>query len=329
MDSQDRRSSMTSTTQDRRSSMTSTTQERRSSMTSTASTASRLSSVVGNGSMTEDQQEERRRQIQEIMRTPNLSQKEKSKQIQYLMDGRRRASISSSVGSIQSAHMQHRVPSLNRVSDFEPSEVGVAALQNNSNSNNPRDVEEDTNSDDCSVSATSQSGTDTGPHVVLPAGLYRTLHGRANSLVHDRGGRRFDAIDFLDPLQRARLMEKSRPPCEHYERNCTFVSPCCGMAFGCRICHDEYPDLPPPIYQRPSPDDNENSNNNNEDEFSSPPGGRHSSRVATRIDRRRSMPIGEEEEPETHHLIDRFAVKEVICRKCYTRQSSKTYVSVY
>ena len=28
--------------------------------------------------------------------------------------------------------------------------------------------------------------------------------------------------------------------CDHYERNCSFVSPCCGNIFDCRFCHDEY-----------------------------------------------------------------------------------------
>ncbi|CAB9496747.1 repeat-containing protein [Seminavis robusta] len=40
-------------------------------------------------------------------------------------------------------------------------------------------------------------------------------------------------------------LEQSRPPCTHYERNCTMIAPCCGAAFGCRICHDECPNLPP------------------------------------------------------------------------------------
>ena len=42
--------------------------------------------------------------------------------------------------------------------------------------------------------------------------------------------------------------EELRPPCHHYERNCTIIAPCCGAAFGCRICHDECPVLPPSTY---------------------------------------------------------------------------------
>jgi hypothetical protein len=36
-----------------------------------------------------------------------------------------------------------------------------------------------------------------------------------------------------------RRAEQMRPHCPHYERNCTMIAPCCGAAFGCRICHDD------------------------------------------------------------------------------------------
>ena len=100
--------------------------------------------------------------------------------------------------------------------------------------------------------------------------------------------------------------EKSRPPCSHYERRCTIVAPCCGAAFGCRICHDECPVLPPKM-----------------DEMRN-----------RRFVRSASMPtnfdlLGAAQTPEdTEHQIDRFAIKEVICRNCFTKQSSKTYVGV-
>jgi hypothetical protein len=43
-------------------------------------------------------------------------------------------------------------------------------------------------------------------------------------------------------------------------------------------------------------------------------------------EKRRSMPMSYDEYigEETHHEIDRFAIAEIICRLCYTRQSSKT-----
>ena len=55
--------------------------------------------------------------------------------------------------------------------------------------------------------------------------------------------------------------------CVHYERNCNVIAPCCGVAYGCRICHDEL----------------------------SPPG---------------------------HPPMNRFMVREVVCKLCQTRQTA-------
>ena len=94
--------------------------------------------------------------------------------------------------------------------------------------------------------------------------------------------------------------EQSRPPCTHYDRNCTMIAPCCGAAFGCRICHDDCPVLPPKM----------------------------EAMTGRRYNRSSSLPssftsMGSLPE-DNHHTIDRFAVKEVICRVCFTQQSSKT-----
>ncbi|AYV76899.1 MAG: zinc-finger and zinc-ribbon domain protein [Barrevirus sp.] len=34
------------------------------------------------------------------------------------------------------------------------------------------------------------------------------------------------------------IEDKTSYSCEHYQRNCQLVSPCCDQAFTCRICHD-------------------------------------------------------------------------------------------
>jgi len=143
--------------------------------------------------------------------------------------------------------------------------------------------------------------------------------------------------DPEDVLATAQRMERSRPKCDHYQRNCTIISPCCGLAFGCRICHDECPVLPPPVLQQheasvaaaaaASADaaasssattdgdhDMMNSNNNT---------GWKQMDAKPKMEKRNSLPSDFTEE-ETHHNIDRFAIKEVICRNCFTRQSSKT-----
>uniref|UniRef100_A0A7S2Y952 RING-type domain-containing protein n=2 Tax=Entomoneis paludosa TaxID=265537 RepID=A0A7S2Y952_9STRA len=108
--------------------------------------------------------------------------------------------------------------------------------------------------------------------------------------------------DFAISNEQTKRTEESRPPCHHYERGCTIIAPCCGGAFGCRICHDDCPVLPPRI-----------SN-------------------AGQYHRSASLPssftiISESncgDEHDTHHQIDRFAIREVICRQCYSRQPSKT-----
>ena len=55
--------------------------------------------------------------------------------------------------------------------------------------------------------------------------------------------------------------------CVHYERNCNIVAPCCGLTFGCRICHDEM-------------------------------------------------------SPQDHPPMNRFLVREVVCKLCHTRQAA-------
>jgi hypothetical protein len=102
----------------------------------------------------------------------------------------------------------------------------------------------------------------------------------------------------------AKHAEQKRPPCTHYERKCTLIAPCCGTAFGCRICHDDCATLPPKINPKVK---------------------------KSRYHRSASLPssftsMALTQPEDTHHTIDRFAIQEVICRECFTRQSSKTYV---
>lgn len=112
-----------------------------------------------------------------------------------------------------------------------------------------------------------------------------------------------DSADVSEPVsnEATKRAEQTRPPCNHYVRNCSLVSPCCGATFGCRICHDDSPILPPLLIQR---------------------------QAMRRYGRSSSMPMNpsmtQQTPEETHHNIDRFAIKEVICRECFTKQTSKT-----
>ncbi|KAL7525499.1 hypothetical protein ACHAXR_002654 [Thalassiosira sp. AJA248-18] len=140
----------------------------------------------------------------------------------------------------------------------------------------------------------------------------------------------------MTPDALARKLEKSRPPCNHYERNCSIVSPCCGLVFGCRICHNDAEQLPPPFLisgggQQATAADLAAAGMAgyyNGNGASLPPvAAAASSGVQTKAPaishRSASMPVNFDED-ETHHEIDRFLIKEVICRECFTRQSSKT-----
>lgn len=105
--------------------------------------------------------------------------------------------------------------------------------------------------------------------------------------------------DYAISNAETKRAEENRPPCHHYQRNCTIIAPCCGAAFGCRICHDDCDNLPPPI--------------SNAGQF------HRSASLPTHFYGSEGAPPG-----DTQHNIDRFLIREVICRNCFTRQSSKT-----
>ena len=196
------------------------------------------------GSMSEEEERERRASIKAIMADKSISPQSRRRSIQHLMDGRRGSLGASSHSSVASG-----------TSTPDPS---------------------DNEDESCSYGSRSS-----GP----PPTIHTTPYG-------------YDAHDENAVNEQIRRMEQSRPPCSHYERNCTMIAPCCGAAFGCRICHDDCPILPPKI------------------EFS------------RRMHRSASLPSSfttmEQLPHDTHHNIDRFAIKEIICRECFTRQSSKT-----
>lgn len=268
--------------------------------------------------MTAEEQDERRKQIKTIMRDPNLSQQEKNKSIQALMDGRRRSSI----GSMTSTG----------VSSYYSDDSGDAFMMMQANHQNNNNLSEAARPDDASygygeviqhddnrsIASEITHGSQYSSHQqqFIPLGSYRQIHGRSYSLQDWNDNDRVIAaanatnnsvLNQQNPEYLARLMELSRPPCQHYERNCTIVSPCCGLAFGCRICHDDCPVLPPPMELRKG-----------DEHFAN--------KMKAAQERRRSMPadLGGGTDEENHHPIDRFAIAEVICRECFTRQSSKT-----
>lgn len=106
-------------------------------------------------------------------------------------------------------------------------------------------------------------------------------------------------------IDHAKSAIEMAPKCTHYQRNCHIVSPCCGATFACRICHDDFPVLPPPLLVSAY---GSNSTNN----------------PHQRALRTLSMPLSFANSAGEHHTLPRHAIKEIICRVCYTKQSSKT-----
>jgi hypothetical protein len=184
------------------------------------------------GSMTQNQERERRASIKAIMADSNMTPFEKRKSIQHLMDGRRQ-----------------------------------------------------------SMSAGSSCGSSTGP-----------VSDHEGDISEDEKSVLFSDRNIIICNEQTRRAEMERPECTHYDRKCTLISPCCGAAFGCRICHDECPMLPPIINKA------------------------HPIRRSASMPSICDTPITHynHEDDDQQHTIDRFAVREVICRECYTRQSSKT-----
>jgi len=151
------------------------------------------------------------------------------------------------------------------------------------------------------------------PPVEKRKSIQALMDGRRNSKE-----RRTSLTDMTDALVSSggnpqcshdvgKAMEQSRPKCNHYSRKCTIISPCCGAAFGCRICHDECPFLPPPKYGVQKVDTRPLFENKK------------------RQNRSVSLPSSWTNMPKSkQHEINRFEIREVICRECFTRQSSKT-----
>jgi hypothetical protein len=314
--------------------------------------------------MSQEEQVERRKKIRDIMADPSLPQQDKSKQIQSLMDGRHRRSsatgsvtwsVTSSLGedelywhqqqqqqqqgqAQQQQHQQQQQPNAGQPSAGHFS-FGSLVVRGDRRGSMASDEEGDAvmneapdevfdHADYRSVASSISDQNefdDPNPNsFLLPPGTYRQMHGRSLSLQDWNEEDRRAALASVTPAlfanhpgQIGRFMEHSRPHCDHYERQCTIISPCCGLPFGCRICHDDCPVLPPPKRQAYQP-----VASAAQATAAATPAAAHGA-----FERRHSMPLNlenDEFDDDQHHLIDRFAIREVICRTCFTKQSSKT-----
>jgi hypothetical protein len=267
-------------------------------------------------SMTELQQNERRASIQLIMKDSNLTPLEKRRRVQNLMDGRR-ASYDCPVNpylEMKAKLAAERAQQQQNEQVPEPEEARRSLHRRRSSDGatiyDAMDIEPMGISIDPILSDTPMSN---GTHELS----YAKKHPyQATTTAVPMAGCS-DAISRRSSIEFSKRAVESAPSCAHYNRKCHIVSPCCGATFGCRICHDDCPILPPLLHP---------------DGFGSMEGpdtvGRQSSggrRKFQRQLRTSSMPMNlESEGPPEHHNVNRFAIKEIICRECFTRQGSKT-----
>ena len=234
------------------------------------------------GSMSNEEERERRASIKAILADTSIPEVERRRSIQQLMDGRRTSlgsrcstppstDVDSGTEDMTSDEYGHPPPPLHASSYM---------MTNNNNNNNSTTAAAPYATTNMLNSPTATAG---------PGGLTPEAMAMLSGEIHPYAN------------EQTKRAELTRPCCDHYDRKCTMIAPCCGAAFGCRICHDDCPVLPPKIEVQ---------------------------QARRRYPRSSSLPssfTSMDATPEdTHHTIDRFAVREVICRECFTRQSSKT-----
>eukprot|EP00581_Thalassiosira_minuscula_P011983 CAMPEP_0183729328 /NCGR_PEP_ID=MMETSP0737-20130205/30024_1 /TAXON_ID=385413 /ORGANISM="Thalassiosira miniscula, Strain CCMP1093" /LENGTH=565 /DNA_ID=CAMNT_0025961481 /DNA_START=154 /DNA_END=1851 /DNA_ORIENTATION=+ len=290
--------------------------------------------------MTDHEEKERRASIQAIMRDPNLTPHERRKSIQSLMDGRRRSSAAPPQnGERPSMGMGMAAAAAMAAAEFvdssEDEEDGQEEMLDEV------DIDQDIGNNELNGSDSDRKGSKKRSSFSFKRGSSQNIangkSGKRRSSLRDSFTMGFSKMGVKssftakdgDANALSRKMEKSRPPCGHYERNCSIVSPCCGLVFGCRICHNDSDVLPPPFLM------NGGSPLAAMDQcVPAAAGGMHTladsapaatspSKPPAFTHRSASLPVNFSED-ESHHEIDRFLIKEIICRECFTRQSSKT-----
>ncbi len=306
------------------------------------------------GSMSDVEQKQRRASIQSIMTNPNLTPLEKRRSIQSLMDGRR-ASVDNGSNPANNPYLAYKASLLRAKlaaeeksdddSDDDASMGNGEAAASDDGRRWGQDGGDDKDEDDDEMMDADEEDADGHPHddahasdanrshldaphpssnkkkshpysaktTAVPAIAAMAYAGKASS---DKKPKRRNSLDI-----NKRAVETS-PPCSHYRRNCHIVSPCCGATFGCRICHDDCPVLPP-VFKS---DNEEMMGAEGAMESGGGEGGGGGRRKYQRVLRTSSMPTSfpSAAGPPEHHNIDRFAIREVICRQCFTKQGSKT-----
>jgi len=180
------------------------------------------------GSMTAVEETQRRASIKAVMADSTLSPMAKRLSIQYLMDGRRTSitnSVCSSVNDYSSDNnAEHRMNNGTSTNGCTARRNGSISQRTTNTTNNHHHLQRTPSQD-------------------YAAAMYGYGDAAPDAAFDDQqqeGGAAGGGVICNDSTRRA---ERQRPACHHYDRKCTMIAPCCGAAFGCRICHDECPAL--------------------------------------------------------------------------------------
>ena len=271
-------------------------------------------------SMTELQQNERRASIQLIMKDPNLSALEKRRRVQNLMDGRR-ASSDCMVNPYMEMKAKLAEEKKQQEEVQQPSEDNRHSYQRRRSSDgatiyDTMEIEPTEASMDNILSSTSPSIHSTKSDCEEDS-TKKHPYQASTTLVPMIGCN--DQQSRCSSIKISKRAVQTAPSCTHYSRKCHIISPCCGATFGCRICHDDCPILPPLL----------NPDGFGSMECASERGGGETQRKFQKQLRTSSMPMSlDAEGPPEHHTLDRFAIREIICRECFTRQGSKTNLCI-
>ena len=282
-----------------------------------ASTSVSISASISTPCMTKHDEHLKRAAIKAILADTSMNPITKRRNIQFLMDGRRSNSLDhasyvhANVCTEQS-HTDKKSQNMDNVNEIRGSQKNRQIDLENSHHeyqdiSNQHTLDEGKQSIDRDPDNSQNEFKNKHKHKQTNKEFFkvqkRAAFGKLKSPLAPHQKKNKESSAFFQPTEQAKLMEKSRPKCEHYNRSCTIIASCCGAAFGCRLCHDECPVLPPLLSTAST----------------AVSGGRR------KYPRSFSMPMNPSGFREIeHHKIDRYAVQEVICRICYTRQSSKT-----
>jgi len=287
-----------------------------------ASTSVSISASISTPCLTKHDEHLKRAAIKAILADTSMNPITKRRNIQFLMDGRRSNSLDhasyvhANVCTEQS-HTDKKSQNMDNVNEIRGSQKNRQIDLENSHHeyqdiSNQHTLDEGKQSIDRDPDNSQNEFKNKHKHKQTNKQFFkvqkRAAFGKLKSPLAPHQKKNKESSAFFQPTEQAKLMEKSRPKCEHYNRSCTIIASCCGAAFGCRLCHDECPVLPPLLSTAST----------------AVSGGRR------KYPRSFSMPMNPSGFREIeHHKIDRYAVQEIICRICYTRQSSKTNQCVY